>query len=76
MSRDALRPAHSVVPTAGTSRSGRVMALDAADVVGADCVTDPSTGRTLISRGQWDALCASIGADPKTGLPLLKGEAR
>jgi hypothetical protein len=70
MSRDALRPTHAVAPTAGTSRSGRAMALAAADVVGMDSVTDPDTGRTRISRTQWDALCALIGADPATGLPL------
>lgn len=35
---------------------------------------DPDTrARRVVSVGQWDALCASIGADPKTGLPLLKG---
>lgn len=29
--------------------------------------------RRVLSAAEWDALCASIGADPKTGLPLLKG---
>lgn len=33
----------------------------------------PATGtRRVVSTVEWDALCASIGADPKTGLPLLK----
>lgn len=59
----------SVWPTAGTSRSGRAMAV-AADV--AASTPDTCVGRVL-STVEWDALCASIGADPATGLPLLKG---
>lgn len=42
-------------------------------------VSDPAPNtraRRVVSVGQWDALCASIGADPKTGLPLLKSEAQ
>lgn len=36
-------------------------------------VVTPATGtRRIVSVVEWDALCESIGADPKTGLPLLK----
>ncbi len=70
MSRDARRPALAVLPTAGTSRSGRAMALAAADV--AASTPDLCVGRVL-SAAEWDALCANVGADPTTGLPLRKG---
>lgn len=40
-------------------------------VQGAAGVATPRS-RRVVSVVEWDALCASIGADPMTGLPLPK----